>query len=65
MVGIGGNRMRILIDLLSSKNGDELLEKVQKLLNKFGISVYNPDGSVKDLYEVLCDVAEVWNNDTK
>ena len=57
--------MRILMDLLSSKNGDELFEKVNKLLGKFGIAVYNADGSVKDLYTVLCEIAEVWNNNTK
>ena len=57
--------MKILMDLLASKDGDELFEKVQKLLNKFGITVYNSDGSVKDFYMVMCEVAEVWNNNTK
>ena len=57
--------MKILMDLLSSKNGDELFEKVQKLLDKYGIAVYKEDGSIKDLYTVLCEVAEVWNNNTK
>lgn len=52
--------MKILADLLSSKNGDELFEKVEKLLGKFGIAVYKEDGSVKDLYTVICEVAEVW-----
>lgn len=52
--------MRILADLLSSKNGDELFEKVKKLLDKFGITVYSEDGSVKDLYTVICEVSEVW-----
>ena len=51
------------MDLMSSKDGDELFEKVQKLLSKFGITVYNTDGSVKDLYTVLCEVAEVWNKE--
>ena len=54
-------RMGILIDLLSSKNGDELFEKVQKLLGKFGFTVYDWDGNVKDLYAVCCDVAEILN----
>ena len=53
--------MKILMDLLSSKNGDELFEKVQTLLNKFGISVYDAGGSVKDVYTVLCEVAEILN----
>ena len=53
--------MKILMSLLASKNGDELFEKVEKLLGKFGIGVYNEDDSVKDLYTVLCEVAEVMN----
>ena len=55
--------MKILMDLLASKDGDELFEKVEKLLGKFGISAYNEDGSVKDTYTVLCEVAEVWNKE--
>lgn len=55
--------MKILMDLLSSKNGDELFEKVKGLLDKFGINVYSEDGSVKDTYTVLCEVAEVWNKE--
>ena len=55
--------MRILMDLLASKDGDELFEKVQKLLNKFGVTVYNSDGSVKDLYTVICEIAEVLNKE--
>lgn len=55
--------MKILMDLLSSKNGDELFEKVKRLLDKFGINVYNEDGSIKDTYTVLCEVAKVWNKE--
>ena len=55
--------MKILMDLLSSKNGDELFEKVQKLLGKFGIAVYNSDGTVKDLYTVLCEIVEILNKE--
>ena len=53
--------MKILMDLLASKNGDELFDKVEKLLGEFGISMYDMDGSVKDTYTVLCEVAEVIN----
>lgn len=53
----------IFVDLLSSKNGDELFEKVKKLLDKFGISVYNADGTIKDTYTVICEVAEVLNKE--
>ena len=55
--------MRILMDLISSKNGDELFEKVKKLLNKFGITVYREDGSTKDIYTLLCEIAEVLNKE--
>ena len=55
--------IRILMDLMSSKDGDELFEKVQKLLSKFGITTHNADGSVKDLYIILCEVAEVLNKE--
>ena len=54
-----------IINLLSCKNGDELFEKVTEILGRFGITVYNEDGSVRDLYTVLCEVAEVINNNTK
>lgn len=54
-----------LMGLMSSKNGDELFEKVGNLLVQFDISVYNDDGSVKDLYTLCCDAAEVLNKDTK
>lgn len=52
-----------LINLLSSKDGNELFEKVKEILSRFGISVYKEDGSVKDLYTVVCEVAEVMNRE--
>jgi hypothetical protein len=55
--------MRILMDLLSSKDGDELFEKVEKLLGKFGFTVYDWDGNVKNLHSVCCDVVEIWNKE--
>lgn len=55
--------MKILMDLLSSKNGDELFEKVLEILIRFGISMYNEDGSYKDTYTLLCEIAEVWNKE--
>ena len=55
--------MRILMDLLSSKNGDELFEKVTEILKRFGITMYNEDGVCKDTYTLLCEVAEVWNKE--
>ncbi len=52
-----------IIDLRSSKDGDELFDKVTEILSRFGITVYNKDGSVRDLYAVLCEVAEVINKE--
>ena len=50
---------------MCSKDGDELFEKVSEILNRFGITVADSNGNVKDLYTVLCEVAEVLNNTTK
>ena len=50
-----------LIDLMSSKNGDELFEKVTVILDQLGISVLNEDGSYKDTYTLICEISEVWN----
>ena len=54
-----------IIALMSSKNGDELFERIGNLLIQYDVSVYNEDGSVKDLYALCCDVAETLNNNTK
>jgi hypothetical protein len=58
-------RMKLgeLINLMSSKNGDELFEKVGNLLVQFDISVYNNDGSVKNVYTLCCDAAEALNKE--
>lgn len=52
-----------VINLLSSKDGDELFEKVTEILGRFGIATKDSNGNVKDLYTVLCEVAEVWNKE--
>jgi hypothetical protein len=50
-----------LIDLMSSKNGDELFEKVTAILEQHGIVTHNEDGSYKDLYTVCCEVSALMN----
>ena len=55
--------MSKVIDLLASKDGDELFETVKTTLERVGITVYNEDGSIKDLYTVICEVAEVLNGE--
>lgn len=55
--------LRIIMDFLSSKDGDELFEKVSKVLSRFGITTTDSDGNVRNLYDVLCDVANVLNKE--
>lgn len=50
-----------ILSLLSCKNGDELFERVGNILSQYAISMYNDDGSAKDLYALCCDVADVLN----
>lgn len=52
-----------ILDLLSSKDGDELFEKTSEILKRIGVSVYNEDGSYKDTHTLLCEIAEVWNKE--
>lgn len=55
--------LRIIADLMNSKDGDELCGKVTEILKRFGISVLNADGLYKDTYTLLCEIAEVWNKE--
>ena len=50
-----------IMNLLSSKDGDELFKKVEDILGRVGIDVYNEDHSVKDLYQVACELVKVMN----
>lgn len=52
-----------LIDLMSSKDGRELYHKVEEILKSFDIDTCREDGTIKSLYEVCCDVAEVLNKE--
>ena len=55
--------LKIIMEFLSSKNGDELFDKVTEILKRFGITTMDSDGNVRNLYDVLCDVAEVLNKE--
>lgn len=55
--------LKIIMEFLSSKDGDELFEKVTEMLKRFGITATDSDGNVRNLYDVLCDVAEVLNKE--
>ena len=55
--------LKIIMEFLSSKDGDELFEKVTEMLECFGITTTDSDGNARNLYDVLCDVAEVLNKE--
>ena len=57
--------LKIIMEFLSSKNGDELFDKVTEILKRFGITTMDSDGNVRNLYDVLCDVAEVLNKEKR
>lgn len=46
-----------ILDLIESKDGNELFEKVKNLLGRLGIDIYNEDGSVKDVHTVCHELA--------
>ena len=52
-----------LMSLMSCKEGYEMFNKIEEILNGFNISVYRKDGTMKDLYEVCCDAVEVLNKE--
>ena len=56
-------KLKELMDIMASKDGDELFEKTSEVLKRIGVSVYNEDGSYKDTYTLICDVAEVLNKE--
>ena len=55
--------LKELMDIMSCKDGDELCEKTSELLKCIGVSMFNEDGSYKDTYTLLCEIAEVWNKE--
>lgn len=52
-----------VLSLKSCKDGNELFLKVTDILGQYGIDVFNGDMSVKDLYTLCCDMAEVMNKE--
>lgn len=56
-------KLKDMVDLMSCKEGYELFDKIEEILNNLGISVYDENGKMKDLYALCCDVAEVWNKE--
>ena len=56
-------KLGVLMDLISSKDGNELFEKIVEILAHFDIEVIDSDGNDKSLYTLCCDVVEVWNKE--
>lgn len=54
-------KLKELIDIMSCKEGYEMFDKIKEVLDGFNIDIYREDGTMKNLYEVCCDVAEVLN----
>lgn len=50
-----------ILNVMASKDGDELFEKVVEILARFDIEVMDEEGSDKSLYTLCCEVAEVLN----
>ena len=56
-------KLKDMVDLMSCKEGYELFDKIEEILNNLGISVYDESGKMKDLYVLCCDVANVMNKE--
>ena len=56
-------KLKDFIDVMASRDGDELFEKTSEILKRIGVSMYNEDGSYKDTYTLLCEIYDVWNKE--
>lgn len=54
-------KLKDLIDVMACKDGDELFEKMVRILEHFDIEVVDEDGNDKSFYRLCCDVADVLN----
>ena len=50
-----------LIDLMSSRDGDELFEKVANILCQFGIATTDDNGNFKDINTLCNEIAKAMN----
>ena len=48
-------------DALLQGGFDDSDKRLTAFLTKFGITTHNPDGSWKDMQQLLTEIAEVWN----
>lgn len=58
-------KLKELIDIMSCTSGYELIAKTSDALERMGISVLKEGGSFKGLDDILMEVSEVMNNNTK
>ena len=56
-------KLKDIAELMACAEGYEMFDKIEEILNNYGISVRRESGGIKDLYEVCCDVAEVLNKE--
>lgn len=54
-------KLKDFIDILASKDGFELYDKIEETLKSFGIDVKREDGTMKNLQEICWEVGEVLN----
>ena len=52
-----------LIDLMSSRDGDELLEKLANILCPLGIATTDDNGNFKDIHTLCCEIVKVLNQE--
>ena len=50
-----------ILNVMASKDGDELFEKVVEILAHFDIEVMDEEGNDKSLYTLCCEIVEVLN----
>ena len=50
-----------ILNIMKSKDGDELFLNVSDILKRMGIAVSSPDGTVKDLLTLCHEIVEVRN----
>ena len=52
-------KLKDVAELMACTEGYEIFDKIEKILNNYGVSVYDENGKIKDLYALCCDAAEV------
>lgn len=50
-----------MIEIIETLSNEYKMSKAIESLNKFGISIFNPDGTYKTLGRIIDDISEVWD----